>query len=74
MTTMWIDSFTRSVHARESGSSEVWIMTHLFWSIAIVGVVLVGEAAWAELREHLARRDAARRGRTFTARYGLPWR
>jgi hypothetical protein len=49
-------------------------MTHLFWSIAVVGIVLVGEAAWVELREYVARREAARRGRTLTARYGLPWR
>lgn len=48
--------------------------THLLWAITLVGALLVLEAIRAELRDHMARRAATKRGRTLTARYGVPWR
>ncbi len=44
------------------------------WILLIVAVLIVAQFAWAELREWAARRRAVRRGRTLTAKYGIPWR
>jgi hypothetical protein len=49
--------------------SEGW-----FWAVVIVGVVVAGEFARAELREWSARRRTVRQGRTLTTKYGIPWR
>jgi hypothetical protein len=44
------------------------------WFLAIVAVLIVAQFAWSELREWSARRQAVKRGRTLTAKYGIPWR
>jgi hypothetical protein len=44
------------------------------WFLVIVAVLLVAEFARTELREWAARRRAVKRGRTLTAKYGIPWR
>jgi len=44
------------------------------WFLVIVAVLIVAQFAWSELREWLARRQAVKRGRTLTAKYGIPWR
>jgi hypothetical protein len=46
-------------------------MSNLGWAILVVGVALLADVAWAEYREWKSRRDAARRGRTLTAKFGL---
>jgi len=48
--------------------------TNLLWAITLVGGALVGEAAWAELRDSQSRRRVVKRGRALTLKYGLPWR
>jgi hypothetical protein len=44
------------------------------WFLVIVAVLIVAQFAWSELREWSARRQAVERGRTLTAKYGIPWR
>jgi hypothetical protein len=44
------------------------------WVLVVVAVLIVAEFARAELREWAARRRAVKRGRTLTAKYGMPWR
>lgn len=44
------------------------------WTLLIVALLIAGEAGWAAFRERRARRRAVERGRTLTAKYGLPWR
>jgi hypothetical protein len=44
------------------------------WFLVIVAVLIVAQFAWSELREWSARRQAVKRGRTLTAKYGIPWR
>jgi hypothetical protein len=44
------------------------------WILVTVAVLIVAQFAWTELREWAARRRAVRRGRTLTAKYGIPWR
>lgn len=44
------------------------------WILVIVAVLIVAQFAWSELREWVARRRAIKRGRTLTAKYGIPWR
>ncbi len=44
------------------------------WALVIVGLLVAAEFARAELREWYARRRAVKRGRTLTAKYGIPWR
>jgi hypothetical protein len=46
----------------------------IVWTLATVGLVVAGEIGWTELRGWTARRKAIRRGRTLTAKYGIPWR
>jgi hypothetical protein len=46
----------------------------ILWAFGIAGLFIVMEIARAELREWNARRKAAKRGRTLTVKYGIPWR
>jgi hypothetical protein len=48
-------------------------MSSLGWAILLVGVALSADVAWTEYREWRARREAAKRGRTLTTKFGLPW-
>jgi hypothetical protein len=47
---------------------------NIFWAFVIAGVFIVAEIARTELREWTLRRKAVQRGRTLTAKYGIPWR
>ncbi|HEX7969803.1 MAG TPA: hypothetical protein VF502_16385 [Stellaceae bacterium] len=49
------------------------VMSSLGWAILLVGLALSADVAWTEYREWRSRRDAARRGRTLTTKFGLPW-
>ena len=49
------------------------IMSSLGWAILLVGLALSADVAWSEYREWRARRDAIKRGRTLTTKFGLPW-
>jgi hypothetical protein len=53
--------------AEEKGRPMVWGL------VAVVTLVVV-EFVWGNLREWNARRRAVKRGRTLTAKYGIPWR
>jgi hypothetical protein len=44
------------------------------WAVVIIGGAIVVEVLWSEARERWHRREAVRRGRKPTARYGIPWR
>jgi hypothetical protein len=46
----------------------------MIWGLALVAVLIAAEFARGELREWQARRRAIKRGRTLTAKYGIPWR
>ena len=46
----------------------------MIWTLAIVALLIVAEFAHLELKEWSARRRAIKRGRTLTAKYGIPWR
>jgi hypothetical protein len=46
-------------------------MTSLGWAILLVGLALSADVAWSEFREWKARRDAAKRGSTLTAKFNL---
>jgi hypothetical protein len=46
-------------------------MSSLGWAILLVGLALSADVAWAEYREWKCRRDAARRGSTLTAKFGI---
>jgi hypothetical protein len=46
----------------------------IIWAIVIIAFAAGCEAARAGLREWNARRRTIRRGRTLTAKYGIPWR
>ena len=48
------------------------VMSSLGWAILLVGLALSADVAWSEYREWRARRDAMRRGRTLTSKFGLP--
>jgi hypothetical protein len=47
-------------------------MSSVGWAILLVGLALSLDVAWAEYREWKSRRDAAKRGRTLTSKFGLP--
>jgi len=49
------------------------IMSHLGWAILLVGAVLSLDVGWMEYREWRSRRDAMKRGRTLTTKFGQPW-
>jgi hypothetical protein len=49
------------------------VMSSLGWAILLVGVALSADVAWAEYREWRARRQAMKRGRTLTTKFGVPW-
>jgi len=49
------------------------VMSSLGWAILVVGVALSADVAWAEYREWRARRQAMKRGRTLTTKFGVPW-
>jgi hypothetical protein len=40
--------------------------------ILVLGVLIAADMGWAAFRDHRARRLAIKRGRTLTAKYGLP--
>jgi hypothetical protein len=40
--------------------------------LLILGMLIAVDMAWAAFRDHRARRLAIKRGRTLTAKYGLP--
>jgi hypothetical protein len=44
------------------------------WAVLIIGGAIIVEALWSEARERWHRQQAVKRGRTLTAKYGLPWR
>ena len=46
----------------------------MLWGLLAVIVLIAVEFAWASLREWNAHRRAVKRGRTLTAKYGIPWR
>jgi len=46
----------------------------IIWAIVIIAFAAGCETARAGLREWNARRRTIRRGRTLTAKYGIPWR
>ena len=46
----------------------------MIWGLVVVVVLVASEFVWANLREWNARRRAVKRGRTLTAKYGIPWR
>jgi hypothetical protein len=46
----------------------------MVWGLVAVVLLVAVEFAWATLREWNARRLAVKRGRTLTAKYGIPWR
>ncbi|HZS81581.1 MAG TPA: hypothetical protein VFA50_01825 [Stellaceae bacterium] len=46
----------------------------ILWAVVIVGAFVAEETGRAALREWAARRKAIKRGRTLTAKYGIPWR
>ena len=46
----------------------------MIWGLIAVIVLVAVEFAWGTLREWNARRRAIKRGRTLTAKYGIPWR
>ncbi|MBV8654174.1 MAG: hypothetical protein JO255_22130 [Alphaproteobacteria bacterium] len=46
----------------------------IVWTVVIVGLVVAGELGRTGLREWHARRKTIKRGRTLTAKYGIPWR
>ena len=48
-------------------------MSSLGWAILVVGLALSADVAWAEYREWRARRQAMKRGRTLTTKFGVPW-
>jgi hypothetical protein len=56
----------------EAGKMSM-IMSSLGWAILLVGLALSADVAWAEYREWRARREAMKRGRTLTTKFGLPW-
>jgi hypothetical protein len=49
------------------------VMSSLGWAILVVGLALSADVAWAEYREWRARREAMKRGRTLTTKFGVPW-
>lgn len=46
----------------------------MVWVLVIIGLLIAAEFGRGELREWNARRRAIKRGRTLTAKYGIPWR
>lgn len=46
----------------------------MVWTLVFVALLIVGEFARLTLKEWNARRRAIKRGRTLTAKYGIPWR
>ena len=48
-------------------------MSNFEWFILLVAVVLATDSAWTMFRGWRARRLAIKRGRTLTAKFGLPW-
>jgi hypothetical protein len=46
----------------------------MIWGLIAVILLVAVEFIWATLREWSARRRAVKRGRTLTAKYGIPWR
>jgi hypothetical protein len=44
------------------------------WTFTILGLLVAAEKGRTGLREWRSRRQAIRRGRTLTAKYGIPWR
>jgi hypothetical protein len=46
----------------------------MIWGLIAVILLIAIEFIWATLREWSARRRAVKRGRTLTAKYGIPWR
>ena len=48
-------------------------MSSVGWAILLVGLALSADVAWAEFRDWRARREAIRRGRTLTSKFGIPW-
>jgi hypothetical protein len=46
----------------------------MIWTLVVVALLIVAEFAHLELKEWNARRRAIKRGRTLTAKYGIPWR
>ena len=43
-------------------------------AILVLGVLIAADMGWAAFRDHRVRRLAIKRGRTLTAKYGLPHR
>jgi hypothetical protein len=46
----------------------------MIWGLVVVVALVASEFVRANLREWNARRRAVKRGRTLTAKYGIPWR
>jgi hypothetical protein len=44
------------------------------WTLVVVALLIAAESAGLALKEWNARRRAIKRGRTLTAKYGIPWR
>jgi hypothetical protein len=47
-------------------------MAQIAFTIVLVGILVMADVAWAEIRDLLARRLAARRATTLTRRFALP--
>ena len=47
------------------------MMSHVGWSVLLVGLALAADVAWAEFRTWRRRRDARKHARTLTAKFGL---
>jgi hypothetical protein len=63
----------RSYRRGEMTHAMGMVMSSLGWAILLVGVALSADVAWAEYREWRARRQAMKRGRTLTTKFGVPW-
>ncbi|HEX3498197.1 MAG TPA: hypothetical protein VHT04_02620, partial [Stellaceae bacterium] len=46
----------------------------MIWGLTAVVSLVAVEFAWGMLREWTGRRRTVKRGRTLTAKYGIPWR
>ena len=63
----------RSYRRGEKPQAMGMVMSSLGWAILVVGLALSADVAWAEYREWRARRQAMKRGRTLTTKFGVPW-